>query len=837
LRRRAARTLPLWLAFLALPSAFAQAPSAASTPLWCGTSQAATARQEALHRVLGGNPRGPHALATTANVRKVNGIYVVTSDATILAFDHPFDLAATSLQFRRTDEHTFEVSRVTPRYDHQLGSLIRSFTSGEQPAVPYDLGFSFPFGSHAVTHLYLTPTNAILLTAALPAVSGQQNGLDAVSRQQAMISPLFVPGLQGGGDVRNLQLYLREEADSVLITWVSNDAVRSSTGLSKSYAYEVQARLGRNGDIDFSYGVMDIDWGTVVVTTGEEPFYTEVSTMASALDRAGDVSTPIRTQWRDIMDITSFDVRRVGASDLIEFRIQVKGPLDRSMFASGDQFLYDVRLENGVDLEFAIGKDFTRYFIPGLDGVWQQGAGARVDGNTVFLRVRQDSIPALSGSKAVQALTFDVPGNDFSQAVFADAAPVQITFDPPPNHAESDLTELPQATAMQKPIFEAFTVPAVDLDGVWNAIKIADGLTDDGVDGVAVFQNFSTDILVGPAAAFSTAGNPGVDGITADGAISGYGSKFPRFPNLMHMNRLGLGYNNRTEGFVLAHEFAHRWLYRPLIKEEGVVTSILFPESWHPAQYVHTGAAHVVDLEKDSSVMGGGYFSDLGAGNFLTAEDGNANGYSLHELYLMGLASPSEVTPWFYLAATQPPLGLSYNPPPNLQVSGTRKNVVLQEVIDALGPRIPAWDGTHQAYRIAYVILERSRSAVSVSDVHTVSGFAAACERRFAVATGFRGSIAPQLVGIAVNAGFNTFPSRVAAGQPIRFLDASLGTVTSWEWSFGDGTSSVRENPEHVYTTPGIYAVTLRVSDGGATSSTTQTVAIPAGLRTRSITH
>ncbi len=250
LRRSTVLAVTLGWSCLAIPPAFAQNPAVAAASPWCGTSQAAAARQEALHRVIAAGPRGPHALATAATVRKVNGIYVVTSDASVLAFDHPFDLKATSLQFRRTDDHSFEVSRVAPRFDHNLGQLTHTFTSGDQPAFPLDLqGFAFPFGSHDLTRLYLTPTNAILTTPVMPAVSGQQNGLDAVSRQQAMISPLFVPAIQGD-DGRNMKLFLRQETDSLLITWISNDSYPVGPRLWTTYSYEVQARLSRNGDID-----------------------------------------------------------------------------------------------------------------------------------------------------------------------------------------------------------------------------------------------------------------------------------------------------------------------------------------------------------------------------------------------------------------------------------------------------------------------------------------------------------------------------------------------------------------------------------------------------------
>jgi chitodextrinase len=59
------------------------------------------------------------------------------------------------------------------------------------------------------------------------------------------------------------------------------------------------------------------------------------------------------------------------------------------------------------------------------------------------------------------------------------------------------------------------------------------------------------------------------------------------------------------------------------------------------------------------------------------------------------------------------------------------------------------------------------------------------------------------------------------------FTDESLdpdGTVVSWRWSFGDGTSSTDQSPGHAYDQEGSYEVTLEVTDdGGATGSVTRT--------------
>src|SRR5690606_10187553 len=53
------------------------------------------------------------------------------------------------------------------------------------------------------------------------------------------------------------------------------------------------------------------------------------------------------------------------------------------------------------------------------------------------------------------------------------------------------------------------------------------------------------------------------------------------------------------------------------------------------------------------------------------------------------------------------------------------------------------------------------------------------------------------------------------------------GTVTSYEWDFGDGGSATGVQAAHTYEEPGVYEITLTVTDDdGATRSVTQEVAV-----------
>lgn len=63
---------------------------------------------------------------------------------------------------------------------------------------------------------------------------------------------------------------------------------------------------------------------------------------------------------------------------------------------------------------------------------------------------------------------------------------------------------------------------------------------------------------------------------------------------------------------------------------------------------------------------------------------------------------------------------------------------------------------------------------------------------------------------------FTTSTTEVCEGDQIAFYDMSLGSVTSWEWTFegGDPSTSTLQNPTVFYPSEGLYDVSLTVSDG-----------------------
>jgi PKD repeat protein len=71
-------------------------------------------------------------------------------------------------------------------------------------------------------------------------------------------------------------------------------------------------------------------------------------------------------------------------------------------------------------------------------------------------------------------------------------------------------------------------------------------------------------------------------------------------------------------------------------------------------------------------------------------------------------------------------------------------------------------------------------------------------------------------------ADFGATPPEGSAPLSVSFENHSYGVVGSFSWDFGDGESSVEENPIHEYSSPGNYTVTLEVSGPNGGDSETK---------------
>ncbi|MDB9990587.1 PKD domain-containing protein [Flavobacteriales bacterium] len=74
-----------------------------------------------------------------------------------------------------------------------------------------------------------------------------------------------------------------------------------------------------------------------------------------------------------------------------------------------------------------------------------------------------------------------------------------------------------------------------------------------------------------------------------------------------------------------------------------------------------------------------------------------------------------------------------------------------------------------------------------------------------------------------LTADFSSIDSTFCQGTSVTFTDLSTGTPTSWSWDFGDGTTSILQNPTHIYASAGTYDVSLAVNTSNGSDSETKT--------------
>jgi hypothetical protein len=84
----------------------------------------------------------------------------------------------------------------------------------------------------------------------------------------------------------------------------------------------------------------------------------------------------------------------------------------------------------------------------------------------------------------------------------------------------------------------------------------------------------------------------------------------------------------------------------------------------------------------------------------------------------------------------------------------------------------------------------------------------------------------------SVRADFTAQPTRGPGPLTVNFIDQSCGTITSWQWSFGDGETSNQQNPSHTFSKPGPYTVSLMVTGPSGSDTKAKTDFILVHVRT-----
>jgi hypothetical protein len=243
--------------------------------------------------------------------------------------------------------------------------------------------------------------------------------------------------------------------------------------------------------------------------------------------------------------------------------------------------------------------------------------------------------------------------------------------------------------------------------------------------------------VVSDAFAFETTVKNEIRGIGVDtyDTAADFGSA-DRLRSLVVMDWLGkypdnpaqkfLGENNTLS--VMGQECGHRWLaFLEFRDRTGQRSDVLLGRDLAHWSFF---------FDSDASVMEGNDIEDLGGGSFRTVAA--VQRYSLLDQYAMGLVPDSAVPSFFYVEnpanmsasrtrESAPEVGITFN--------GTRRDVLIQDVIAVEGPRSPSAADSARVHRQAFVYLVSAGKVADNGQVAKVDGIRRAWEGFFLQAT------------------------------------------------------------------------------------------------------
>ncbi len=206
---------------------------------------------------------------------------------------------------------------------------------------------------------------------------------------------------------------------------------------------------------------------------------------------------------------------------------------------------------------------------------------------------------------------------------------------------------------------------------------------------------------------------------------------------------------------MLGHEYGHHWLMGVEFDQNDGRGRQHFirgfnegnPDNGNPGY-----ANQHYSLWADSrSVMYGSCITDNGNGTFTLR--GCPRKYSQIDQYLMGLRSPADVAPMMVLEnPSDPGKGVDSLPPAanasGTTVTATRHDITADEIVRAMGARIPAVPNARTCWRVAFiVVLKPGETTIPPAMLNKVNAYRARWGPWFNTATDGRGTMDSRLSG------------------------------------------------------------------------------------------
>jgi len=179
---------------------------------------------------------------------------------------------------------------------------------------------------------------------------------------------------------------------------------------------------------------------------------------------------------------------------------------------------------------------------------------------------------------------------------------------------------------------------------------------------------------------------------------------------------------------ILGQEAGHRWLAYLRFRDHNRAMSdaLLGRDLAHWSFF----------FDSDASVMEGNDIEPLGGGKFRTVAA--VQRYSRLDQYLMGLVSDRDVPPFFWVespANVIPPEERESDPRVGVTFDGTRRDVLIEDVIAVEGDRRPSVAESPKVHRQAFVYVVSQDATTAADQVEKVNRIRSAWETFFSAAT------------------------------------------------------------------------------------------------------
>ncbi|MDX1997340.1 MAG: CARDB domain-containing protein, partial [Thermoanaerobaculia bacterium] len=291
----------------------------------------------------------------------------------------------------------------------------------------------------------------------------------------------------------------------------------------------------------------------------------------------------------------------------------------------------------------------------------------------------------------------------------------------------------------------------------------------DEYDFLVVFTTFEFE--TGSAVAFHLGTQNQVQGIGLpifdNTSFFGSDGKLQGYIDMAALTRYGtdpLAPNYDFAMGTLSHEMLHQWCCYVDYQDGPTRSRGLIGQQNAHWNYL---------LDTDASVMYGSDWRPNGDGTFTA--NAVRSFFSPLDLYLAGLYGADEVPPMTLLV--NPAVDGAQLPQQGARVTATARTVELDDVVAAMGPRVPSAAEAQKTFRLAFILLTRPGLGVNDAQVAALNHLRDGFYQRFPALTGGRG-----IAQVYPEARIENGPGTVdpVTGGPLRPGQANLTEALTW---------------------------------------------------------